>query len=72
MKLELDDYEVVNLKALFDVIRTIPLYMDTGDWFGQIYWKLNDEIKSMSDKRPNVLVDDQINKFHQIFSKNKV
>jgi hypothetical protein len=36
----LDDYEVANLQSLFRVLHGSRL--DTGDWCGQMRWKLDD------------------------------
>jgi hypothetical protein len=36
----LDDYELANLQALFEALNGSRL--DTGDWCGQMRWKLGD------------------------------
>lgn len=51
--IELNEYELANLKGLFDTIRLVPELegaMHTGDWFMQVFNKLNPPKGS----RPNV------------------
>ena len=67
--LELDRYERDNLIALLKVIYggyVGPL--DTGDWCGQIYWKLTDG-KGFDPSRhaPNLSPEHQIKSVHQFW-----
>jgi len=47
--ISLDDYELANLTALFQVLHGSRL--DTGDWCGQMRWKLE---ALPADLQPNV------------------
>jgi hypothetical protein len=52
--LELDEYEVANLRAGLQVLRS--LHLDTGDWMGQILMKL-----PPTERLPNRAVSVQVN-----------
>lgn len=53
LALVLNDYELANLRAGLELLRKIGC--DTGDWLGQILWKLPDV-----EQKPNCTVDDQL------------
>jgi len=61
--IELDDYEVANLRAAIEAAgywggqpaKRNPLYaLNTGDWLGQIFWKLP-QVDCKPNKTPEYL-----------------
>ena len=64
MTLELDDYERDNLLALLNLIYPYTAdgvrCLDTGDWVGQIYWKLAPRGFDPAIHKPNAKREDMI------------
>jgi len=63
-QITLNDYQVANLKAMFEATGynskepiDSPLgALDTGDWLGEIYWKLPD-VSSSPNSTPDSMIE---------------
>lgn len=72
----LDDYQAANLIALIETIgyptyrgveHSPYRYLDTGDWIGEIYWKLVGlDGQQRPDKRPNKTPAEQVDLFNRM------
>lgn len=57
--LEIDKYEAVNLLEALKYLKVVR--GDTGDWHGQIYWRLSH--LDLSDYKPNKMWWEQLEDF---------